>query len=235
MSIVRLIRRSWHLVLPMFLVTVGLVLLVAQSVPVTFEAKGTVLFQPSATAPPAPDPTGTTLPFNRFSQPGSGEVFAARIITTVMDDTAVKDELKAKGAGDFTIEMKDPTLPLLEITAEGTTAEKALTTVRLVADQMNQELATQQQTSNADPATFITTRPLLPTDKADKLYAGRIRAAVAVAALGLGATLSVPFLMEGIGRGRRRDADTWAEEQLHRVRKELPRPVEGREPVEIPD
>jgi hypothetical protein len=80
---------------------------------------------------------------------------------------------------------------------------------------------------------MITVRPLLAAPKAQSLYGGRVRAGLAVGALGLVATLSMPFLMEGITRSRRRDPNVWTE-QLYDA-PALPVSREPREHAEIRD
>jgi hypothetical protein len=225
LSVVRLARRWWYLVLPMLFVTAGLALLVAQSVPVTYQAKGSVLFEPPA--PTAVDKNGNAVaPANKFGN----EVFAAQIMATVMNDTSVKDTLKKQGASDYVVGQTNDQIPLLDITAEGDSQAQVLQTIKLVADGISAQLVSQQTASAADPASFITTRPLLATDRADSLYGGRVRAGFAVGALGLAATFSMPFLMEGLSRSRRRQANEWTE-QLYTQPPSLPSPTETREPA----
>jgi hypothetical protein len=234
MNVMRLARKWWYLVLPMLLLTAGLALLVAQSVPVTYEAKGAILFEPPVDTPA--DPTQTTTPdqiTNRITASGSGEVFAARLMVTVMDNHTVHEELKAKGAADFTVTQGDNTLPLLDIEAEGDTPQKALDTLHLVAQEMDQELLAQQQASQVNQKALITVRPLLPTDKADPLYGGRIRAGLAVGALGVAAALSIPFVMEGVSRSRRRKQESW-EDQFFNDVPLAPHP-EDRPPARVSD
>jgi hypothetical protein len=237
LTVVRLVRRWWFLVLPMFLVTAGLALLVAQSVPVTYEAKGTLLFQPPPSAPPPADPAIPTTTRNAFGGAGSTETLAARLMALAITDPSTKDALKKLGAGDFTVRQltTDNTqdLPLIEIDATSSSGERAVATVRLVADAAARALQEQQAASGVDPASMITVRPLLTDPKAESLYGGRVRAGLAVGSLGFAATLSMPFLMEGITRSRRRDPNEWTE-QLYGT-PALPVSREQREHAELRD
>jgi hypothetical protein len=192
----------------MLLLTAGLALLVAESVPISYQAQGTILFEPPTGAPatqlPSSSDSSSFDPSNPFAETGAGEIFAARLMVTVMSNHAVQDGLKAKGASSFTVTQDDDSLPLLNISAEAATAQQALSTLHIVSDEVSQELQSQQQQSTVKPENFISVRPLLPTDKADPLYGGRIRAGLAVGLLGIAAALSIPFVMEGINRSRRR-------------------------------
>ncbi|HEY2812831.1 MAG TPA: hypothetical protein VGJ03_05165 [Acidimicrobiales bacterium] len=225
MTVVRLARKWWYLVLPMFFVTIGLALLVAQSVPVTYEATGTVLFEPPATAETANGANGSTATtfVQRFPDAGSEEVFASRVIETVMNDSTTKEALHSQGAGDYTVKQQtaenQEALPLLQITADSSTADGALKTLKLVGDTMVASLQQQQVASKVDATQLITVRPLLADTRAATLYGGRYRAGIAVAALGLAATFSMPFLMESMSRGRRRPSREWTGE----VNREPPR------------
>jgi hypothetical protein len=216
LTIVRLVRRWWYLVLPMFLVTAGLALLVAQSVPVTYEAKGTLLFQPAPAGPPPADPAIPTTTRNQFGGAGATETLAARLMALAITDPATKDSLKKLGAGDFTLKQlttqNSQDLPLIEIDATASSGDKAVATVQLVTDAAAKALQEQQTASGVEPASMISVRPLLAAPKAESLYGGRVRAGLAVGALGLAATLSMPFLMEGITRNRRRDPAAWTEQ-----------------------
>ena len=202
----------------MVLVTAGLALLVAQSVPVTYEAKGTLLFQPAPTAPPSPDvnPAVPTTTRNAFGGAGGEEILAARLMALAVTDPSSKDALTKLGAGKYDIKQltteNTQDLPLIEIDATASTAERAVATVHLVSDAASRALQEQQTASGVDPAAMITVRPLLADPKAESLYGGRVRAGVAVGSLGLLATLSMPFLMEGISRSRRRDPNEWADQ-----------------------
>lgn len=239
LTVVRLVRRWWYLVLPMFLVTAGLALLVAQSVPVTYEAKGTLLFQPAPTAPPAADanPAVPTTTRNAFGGAGSEEILAARLMALAITDPSSQDALKKQGAGDFNVKQlttdNSQDLPLIEIEATSSTVERAIATVRLVADAAAKALQEQQAASGVDAPSMITVRPLLADPKAESLYGGRVRAGLAVGSLGFAATLSMPFLMEGMSRNRRRDANAWTE-QLYEA-PALPASREQREHAELRD
>jgi hypothetical protein len=239
MTVVRLARKWWYLVLPMFFVTIGLALLVAQSVPVTYEATGTVLFEPPASIQASPTGGTATTVVRRFPNAGSEEVFASRVVATVMNDATTKEALRKSGAGDYTVEQQttenNEDLPILRISADAKTQEGALRTVKLVSDAMVNALTNQQQASRVDPNELISVRPLLSDETASPLYGGRIRAGLAVAALGLAATFSLPFLMEGMSRGRRREATDWAEQELYRRPPRVPLRPGRREPVEVND
>ena len=131
MTVVRLARRWWYLVLPMLLLTAGFALLVAQSVPVTYEATGAILLDRLPGRRRRPH----LLELQR-RQPVHGlglvrECSRRRLMETVMANRTVKEELKAKGASDFTVLQGDNTLPLLDIKAEASTAQGALDTLHL--------------------------------------------------------------------------------------------------------
>jgi len=218
LTVVRLVRRWWYLVLPMLLVTAGLALLVAQSVPITYEAKGTLLFQPAPAPAPVEgqDPAIPTTTRNGFGGAGSDETLAARLMALAISDPSTKDALKKLGAGDFAVKQltTDNTqdLPLLEIDATASTAEAAVATIHLVADAAAKALQDQQTASGVPATAMITLRPLLADPKADSLYGGKVRAGLAVGSLGFAATLSMPFLMEGITRNRKRETQEWSEQ-----------------------
>jgi len=238
MTVVRLARKWWYLVIPMLIVTVGLALLVARSVPVSYEADGTVLFEPPASVEAVPNATTQTTLVKRFPDAGSEEVFASRVIATVMNDPTTKDSLKKQGAGDYTVKQQvtenNEALPILQIAADSSSRDGAINTLKLVSDSMAAQLTNQQAASHVDSTELISVRPLLSDENASELYGGRLRAGIAVGALGLAATFSMPFLMESMSRGRRREASDWTE-QLYRQSPRDRLSTEVRPRVEVRD
>jgi hypothetical protein len=185
LTALKILLRRWPVVLAGLAVTVFAVVQVGQVVKPTYEAKATVLFKSP----------GAVNPFLEF--PAGLEVTADALIVVLQSPVGAK-QLEAAGAtADYSLERTNG--PIVEITADGATADSADNTVDLVVSALQTELKNYQTTAPADQ--MITVDAITePTSQAK--YGSRIRAQFAVGAIGLAATVAAGLAVDALVRQR---------------------------------
>jgi hypothetical protein len=185
LTALKILLRRWPVVLAGLVFTVFAVIQVGQVVKPTYEAKATVLFKSP----------GAANPFLEFPQ--GLEVTADALIVVLQSPVGGK-QLEAAGAtANYSLERTNG--PIVEITADGATAESADDTVDLVVEALKKQLQDYQTTAPADQV--ITVDAITePTSQAK--YGSRIRAQFAVGAIGLAATVAAGLAVDALMRQR---------------------------------
>jgi hypothetical protein len=212
---VGIIVRQWKAVLPATLLVLTAAVIVALKVGMEYQATGTLLMV-------APNPPGATAagntgprqnPYNAFS---SSLAITADIMSRIMTkDDATIQRMQAAGATakyDVGTGVDGPG-PIVSIIATGKTPEESLRTVAVISKGVQDELSARQRQTGAPADTWIAADPLTMPEQATLMLASPLRAFLAMAALGLGAVVSLAYLLEGMGqRGVR-----WHSSQLRQV------------------
>jgi hypothetical protein len=183
LTALKILLRRWPVVLAGLVFTVFAVIQVGMVVKPSYEAKATVLFKSP----------GAANPFLEF--PAGLEVTADALIVVLQSPVGAK-QLEAAGAtADYSLERTNG--PIVEITADGASADAADDTVDLVVAALQAELKNYQATAPADQ--MITVDAITePTSQAK--YGSRIRAQFAVAAIGLAATVAAGLAVDALMR-----------------------------------
>lgn len=195
-ELLAVVRRRWVLVGVLLALTATASLLVALSVPLTYQATARLILEPPAGS------GSSDAPKNPLLGVGGSQIVVADVVAQVVNDDEVRRRLVADGAGQYTVGRGSDLAALLDIRARSEDPRQALLTVSLVSAAVADELETQQRLAGASPATFITTRILLRDPKPSPLHDARERAAVAV--LGLGTVLSLTAVSVGDSLALRR-------------------------------
>ena len=141
------------------------------------------------------DPNGhLTNPFLSFND--SLNVTATVVSSAVSSDSSVNEILGQGGTRHFTIAPAAGNAPMLLVTAAAPTPGQARTTVRLVANRMDRELASRQTQIGAPAGSLVTIMGVTDVSKASRVLKGPIQLGLAVLALGLFVSLVLLFLLD---------------------------------------
>jgi hypothetical protein len=203
---VRLIVRRWYVVTSAFILTMAVAYTIFQTVAPTYEAEGSVLlFAPAAPAAPAVEVTATEAPVNPFRSFDGSTALLASVIVQIMDDTDVRDAVEEQGGrGDYVVGRQTDGTPVIVTRATDLDAERAMLTVRLAMAALQEQLDRRQADAGAPPEVRIRAIVLTEPTDAAALVGARVRAALAVMALGVAASVSLAFIVESVSQSRRR-------------------------------
>jgi uncharacterized protein involved in exopolysaccharide biosynthesis len=186
LTALKILLRQWPIVLAGLLLTFFGVKQVGEMVTPTYEAKSTVLLL-------SPGAGNQYLEF-----PAGLEVTADALVVVLQNPVAGKQVEAAGATGAYSLERT--TGPLVDITANASTASEAKETIDVVIQGLRAELARYQVDTAADQ--LITLEVLTePTAKAK--LGSRIRAQAAVGAIGVAATVAAGLATDAIRRQRR--------------------------------
>lgn len=199
-----LLHRRWRGVAAFMTATVAASAIVALSVPLSYVANARVILEPPITK------GEKGVPANPLLGVSGSQFVVADVVAQIVNDDAVRGDLVARGASDYSVSGVGGVAPLLAIEAVAGDPDQALRTTAMVATAIKDELAAQQRLSGGDEAAFITSRTLLRDTEATSLADGRTRAAVATFGLWSVVGLTAITLADSAlprRRARRRSAD----------------------------
>lgn len=205
LSAVRVVLRRWPIVLGALVLSVLAAYLAARSVAPSYQAEGSALLV---------GPQGATIPGNEepqldnpYTRLDNSTLVLTAVAVQIMDDSSIRESLRDEGAApDYVVGRAEDGTPVLGVVATDADPAIALKTVGLVLDRLNDELDIRQAEAGAPPESRVRSIVVTRPDRASEQLGGRIRAFIAVAALGVAASISLAFITEAIVQGRRRRA-----------------------------
>lgn len=203
-STARIVRRRWHVVL----IGLGLTLAGVATVlamPPTYQSTSVlVLLAPNT--PPAVTPASGIVPrpVNPYQAFDGSITITAQLMSTQLTQPGVVDTLVGKGASpDYTVEPDLETGgPTVTITAKASSPEQARLTTRLVSAEFRRQLTARQTAAGAPAESLISASTVVAPTPADQLISGRIRALVAVLAVGAVLSLGMALAADAIAEAR---------------------------------
>jgi hypothetical protein len=201
----RLIARRWYVVVSALIVSLAVAFTVMQSVAPNYRAQGSVLlFAPSAAADPA-----VGAPVNPFRSFDASTAVLAAVTVQIMGDTDVRLRVAEQGGRpDYQVGQATDGTPVIITIATDPDKAKAIETVNVAMDELQVELDRRQADAGAPENIRIRAIVLTAPTDASALVGGRIRAFLAVFAIGAAASISLAFIVEGVSQSRRRAADS---------------------------
>jgi hypothetical protein len=206
MNLLAIARKIWRyklLTVPvLLLVLCGAVYVVAVKEPVYEASSSYILINPPA--PPTPeevarDPSLARLnsdnPYARFSDQS---VIVEVLASSMANESAQRPLVEAGADPRYEVEPASEfgfSSPILKITAQGSTAEAAVRSAKLVGNAVTRELQTMQEAEGVDSQYRIKAHKVETPDGAQLRASGQLRSLVGV--LGLGAVLL--FLVVSVG------------------------------------
>lgn len=203
LSVVRVVLRRWPVVLGALVLSALAAYTAASSVAPTYQAKGSALLVgPQGATIPGSDELQLDNPYTRLD---NSTLVLTAVAVQIMDDSSVRESLRDEGAApDYVVGRAEDGTPVLGVVATNTDPAVAVKTVDLVLDRLNDELDDRQAEAGAPPDSRVRSIVVTRSDTASEQLGGRIRAFLAVAALGVAASISLAFITEAIVQGRRR-------------------------------
>ena len=198
---VRVVIRRWYVVLPALLVTLLIEMFVASSVAPSYKVESSLLLLPPVGV--AQTNTTTTTVTNPFA------ALPLSSVTGVLSQKLLAPETSQAVAdagltGKYTAVPRIDNTPVIDLTAEGKTADAARQEADLIETLAGKQLADWQSTSVK--ANRVTMRVLIAPGPATPVLGSKIRAIVVVVALGGAASIYLAFLVEAFLDRRRRRA-----------------------------
>ncbi len=186
LTALKILLRQWPIVLAGLVLTFFGVKQVGGMVAPTYEAKGTVLLLSPGAG-------------NQYLEFPAGLQVTADALVVVLQTPVAGKQVEAAGAtGAYSLERT--TGPLVDITANASTASEATETIDVVVQALQAELARYQVNATADQ---LITLDVLTEPTASAQLGSRIRAQAAVGAIGVAATVAAGLATDAIRRQRR--------------------------------
>lgn len=211
-NVAKIAWRRWYAVLVGVVLTAagaGLVL----TLPPTYEATSVLVLLAPNTPAPGAIPTGEDAPddptVNPYQAFDGSITVTAELMSTEMTQPRVVADLVARGASPDYQVTTDPDTggPTVTITTRAGSAAEALKSTRLVTSEFHRQLEARQLTAGAPTGSLITASEVVDAVQADQLVSGRIRALVAVLAVGTVASIVLALAVDAIANARRRRRD----------------------------
>ncbi|GLP69815.1 hypothetical protein TUSST3_64360 [Streptomyces sp. TUS-ST3] len=196
-EIFRVMRRRWYVLLPGLLLTIGLTVAVAITVPVTYQSQSTVVLLNSEKATKAYD--GNPFLSTQTSLTGMADSLARNL-----NSDASLRELKSRGAtGTFEAKLADNAQgPLMWLTVTGTDKKAVLKSDRILTEYADERLVQfQKQQSVTTDAMIRMSTIVAPQDPAAQTKT-RLEYMIMAGGLGLVLSLVATFYVEARRRPR---------------------------------
>ncbi|MEZ5349722.1 MAG: hypothetical protein R2714_11010 [Microthrixaceae bacterium] len=193
------VKRFWLVVLGILVLTVLAVALVPSNISPDFEARGTALILSPSTVENTD--TGEEIGINPWSRFGaSGEGVAATAMIEVLESKAFEQEVMADDAvKEFTVTPNPGgNGAILDISVLASEASSALDGFDLIVDRLVQELDSRQEAAGAPVETRLKAEVLTKPAKATELRGSQTRAMLAIAVLGVIATVAAAAALDTI-------------------------------------
>lgn len=196
-EIFRVMRRRWYILLPGLLLTVGLAVGVAVTVPVTYQSQSTVILLNSEKATEAYD--GNPFLSTQTSLTGMADGLARNLNS----DGSVR-ELKSRGAtGTFETKLADNAQgPLMWLTVTGTDKAAVLSSDKILTAYAKERLKDFQDEQSVGSKAMIRMSTIVPPQNPVAQTKTRLQYMVMAAGLGLVLSLVAVFYVEARRRNR---------------------------------
>ena len=196
-EIFRVMRRRWYVLLPGLLLTVGLTVGVALTVPVTYQSQSTVVLLNSEKATVAYD--GNPFLSTQTSLTGMADSLARNLNS----DVSVR-ELKSRGAtGTFEAKLADNAQgPLMWLTVTGTDEKAVLSSARILTAYAKERLGEFQKQQSVEQNAMIRMTTIVAPQNPAAQTKTRLEYMIMAGGLGLVLSLVATFYAEARRRPR---------------------------------
>jgi len=210
-SLFGLLWRQKLIVIPVALISILACVAVLFVSPTTYRASGAVVLLNPPALPEVTEENPTIPPEfqNPYSRFGDLSVMVD-ILVRVLETEQMGKSLKAAGLdGTFEIAANRDFYrgPIVDVAAEGPSAEAAIRDANLVIAEIGTQLRVLQEQQGTAESYFIQVETIVVPDKATTVFSGTLRSMIIVAGLGVVATLAAGLLAEKLRRPRNRRAE----------------------------
>lgn len=196
-ELVRAVGRRWYVLVAGLLLTAGLAVAVFRLVPVTFDAKASLLLLP-------PQKTVTETTGNPFLNLGGLDVVSGVLALSLTDTQTVSSVVPPKSKTTYLV-VQDGSVSgsVLDVTASATTPQEALSTLATVESLAGDRLKSLQDAVSAPEDTQARIITITNNTKAVANPGSLIRALIAVVAVGVILTFLAAIAVDSIARRRK--------------------------------
>jgi hypothetical protein len=239
MEVLRSAGRRWYVLVAGLLLTGGLAILVLRFVPLTYDAKASVLLLPPANV--------VTDGGNPFLNLGGLDVVAGVLSKSLTDTSSVNSIIPKSSHAKYTVE-PDPTVSgsVLLVTATDRSSDGAFAVLDQVLALAKTRLQTLQNSVDAKGGTQVRMMVITNNTVADPNTSTLVRTLIVVVAVGLVLTALLAVSIDALARRRssrkaarnalrRAKRDDAAEKKLARSRERKPRKERAPDAVDTPE
>lgn len=177
--------RRWYVFLPLLALTAFVALRVGDAAPTHYEVSTTAILVPG------PVPTEASGPYGSRSD-------TTQVISIVLDGTAARGELEARGLNpEYEVDSRDRSA-LLNITVLGETEQEGLATSEAVLDLAREELAQRQAEAGVPQGAQIGVQVLQTPFLSDVIAEGKLRNMAIVGIVGASLSLLLAVLCDDL-------------------------------------
>ncbi|KQW48834.1 hypothetical protein ASC77_08890 [Nocardioides sp. Root1257] len=195
----KVLLRRWYVVVIGMAVVGGLCVMTIKTVPTQYQASGQMIMLLP------PDATGVETPSNPYLNLQPGLTTTAGLITgTVMSKDSARALAKEGFKSEYAVGLVPDNGPLLLVTTTDTDPAAAVATRDAVMHMLDVELAKIQRNAAVPGRQLITASPSNVGTRAEVLPGSKMRALVAVFALGVVITVVLAFVVDRLAAARRR-------------------------------
>jgi hypothetical protein len=205
--------RRWYLVVPTFLLAIGIAAAIYASTPKRFVSTSVLLLTTPPTGASTPREPGTTNPItNPLLNFGPGLNTSATILIQALSTPETAAALGVSAGSDTQYKVNSgsdnaellTSGPFVFIEGESSSEAEAKSVVARLVERAHQELENRQRGLEAPVDTFITMTEVMPPTTPKAEGGSRVRAAAAAGALGVMASLAMAYGVESYSESRRR-------------------------------
>ena len=202
----RVLLRRWYLTVPLLLLAAGAVALSLQASPITYQARGVVVFYPSPTADTDQKVARivATNPYARYDLQSAIDVFVR-----IMSSPEKADTLRSVGVTG-TLRVGERRSfdrgPYVDIAISEPSQAKAVKAVNVAMADLVKEVRTRQLDYGADPDYLVTAEVLYKPTYASKELTAAIRQIVPVLAVVMIPGLLLLYAIDGLSRRKTKSA-----------------------------
>jgi len=195
LTLMRILLHRWYLILPCVILTAAASWGAYASVAPDYESSGSLLLlNPPSQVDKA---TGRANPYV------GNLVTAGSVVSVILNSPAYHREFKDRGVtGTYTV-FADPSSPIIIVTSRDDTPEQAQASTEQVLEKFDEVLVARQSDLGVPNSIRVTTQVVTAPSVPTPINGSRLRAALAVFAVGIAFTLLGTFALEGIARSRR--------------------------------
>lgn len=195
-ELLRAVGRRWYVLIFGLLAIAALVFLTLRFVPVTYDAKSSLLFLPPKSA--------VEKGGNPFLDLGGLDLVAGVLGKSVTDSESIRRIVPSGSKAEYTVE-KDASVSgsVLEVAASGTSSQAAFATLNAVQALATERLDQLQDAAGAPANSHVRLMVITNNTVAEPNFASLARALIVVGAGGLSLTLLLAISIDSAARRRR--------------------------------
>jgi hypothetical protein len=199
----RSMARRWPILLAGLLLTGAAAYLIVETVPITYDARASILLLPPSLSAADPGNTATDADKNPFLRLDGLEIAAGVLAKTLTDSTTTEALLHDRPNAEYEV-FSDPSVPgsVLVISSIDSSEKQAFATLDALVQRADKQLTKMQIEAGAPHDGQITVMQVTNNNKAQPVISGLLRALIVTVAVGVVASALLAVSVDAILRRR---------------------------------